>query len=135
MSAPSALHEDRVRTLQTLATLAGFTLSGGLLGGTRPDVLGLDVDRRRVLVGDAKATESAGTYSTRLRLTSYFRAANRWHGRGFEVAALLCVPSDLSDHWLRLLLKTAKIAGAEPVPLPSLDLGNGESLVSVTIHP
>jgi hypothetical protein len=95
----------------------------------------VDVDRRRVLVADAKATESPGTYSTRLRLTSYFRAANRWHGWDFEIAALLCVPSYLSDYWLGLLLKTAAIAGAEAVPLPSLDLGNGESLVSVTIHP
>jgi hypothetical protein len=134
VTAPSALHEQRVRTLQAIGDLAGFVDTSRLDQGNRPDVFQVNVARGRLLVGDAKASESPGIYATKLRLVGYLRAMLPWHRAGFEIAIILCVPSRDADRWLRLLIDSARVVGLGPVRPCDIDLVDGESVVSVIIE-
>jgi len=134
VTAPSVLHEERVRTLRTVGNLAGFPLTSRLTDDDWPDVFLVDLPHLRVFVGDAKVTESPGTYATKLRLASYFRASIRWHHLGFQIAVILCVRSGDAGRWLQLLLSTAVVVGLRAGQSSVVDLDDGESLVSVTVE-
>lgn len=134
MTAPTGLHESRVATIRSALRLAGFTPDEPFDTNSRPDVVGVDHHRHRIVIADAKASESAGTYATRIRLADYFRAADRWREAGFEVAALMCVPAESASRWLELLVSAAALAGLPARNSPTVDLGNGDAFVTVTIE-
>ncbi len=75
MSAPTPIHEDRARALESLADLAGFTNELAWEASLLPDVLRFSSRHRALFVGDAKATETAGATATFDRLARYVGAA------------------------------------------------------------
>lgn len=75
MSAPTVVHEERARALGSLADLAGFGDELAWEASVRPDVLRFSIRHRALFVGDAKATETAGTTGTLDRLGRYVHAA------------------------------------------------------------
>jgi len=101
---PSAAHEARVRTLATLATLAGHVVEiDALPDGGRPDVLLVRPGDHSVFIGDAKATETPGNAETAQRLvryTAFLRAYVRAGGSG---VVALAVPTQDPYGWLRVL--------------------------------
>jgi hypothetical protein len=114
---PSSEHEGRVAVLDTLAVLAGFATDARprvLPDGSRPDVLRVDQLRRRIFIGDGKASETPGREETRRRLRHYAAWGVRASGYG-EVTLALCVgrPSD-AGRWatlLRDLSRETKVRG------------------------
>ncbi len=114
MSAPSLLHEHRVQLLASLADLATCTASARLDPGLLPDVVRADHRHRRLLVGDGKATETAGCAATARRLTRYSRASVPWARAGYTVRLVLC--HDLhTDGWSGVLRRAAAAAGLQVV--------------------
>jgi len=88
---PSPVHESRVELLRSLGILLGYlkTPAPALPDGSEPDLFQFDPDRHRLLIGDAKATETPGNGATRLRLRHYVTWARR-HGTNGDVTLLLC---------------------------------------------
>lgn len=101
---PSLLHESRVETLATLATLSGFDSGPDTLpGGARPDVLLLRADDGAMFVGDAKATETPGNAETYERLSHYADCLATWVTAGTTGVLALAVDAADAYGWLRVL--------------------------------
>jgi hypothetical protein len=101
---PSQLHEARVETLVTLATLSGFESGPDVLpAGSRPDVLLLRAGDRAIFLGDAKATETPGNRETYERLAGYTDFLASWIGIGRPGVLALAVDSGDAYRWLRTL--------------------------------
>ncbi len=101
---PSQLHEARVETLATLATLTGFENGPDVLpGGARPDVLLLRARDGVVFIGDAKATETPGNAETYERLGRYANFLTTWVERGLSGILALAVNVADADGWLWVL--------------------------------
>lgn len=77
MSAPTAAHERRLATLETLAVLAGYA-EPAELPGVLPDVL--LARGGSLFLGEAKATETPDSVAARERLARYVRQLHRWRG-------------------------------------------------------
>ncbi len=71
VGAPSRTHESRVRDLETLAALAGYTEPAALAWRLRPDVVRACPRNGALFLGDAKDTETPGCMATRARLRWY----------------------------------------------------------------
>jgi hypothetical protein len=115
MSAPSPEHEERVRVLEAVAMLAGFTGAIAFNPPLEPDVFRVDFKRHRVFVGDAKATETAGSHATKARLMRYARATLSWCAGGAD--AVLAVAHSQPHHsheWLDALEEVVARAGLWP---------------------
>lgn len=110
MTGPTVIHEDRVATIETMAALAGCTSRGHLDRRTVPDVVRVDYLGRRLLVGDAKASETAGCSETHRRLRQYFVLATSWLVRGYSVRVALCHSPPIGA-WHRGLEADAKVSG------------------------
>ena len=90
MSAPSSAHEQRVRTFETVAVLAGVTVPVAIGPECLPDLALASADGTVLLVGDAKATETPGCSATARRLTRYLRAVRPLVERGVVVRLAVC---------------------------------------------
>lgn len=118
---PSLLHEGRVETLRTLATLGGFEYGPSvLLDGSRPDVLRLRVSDGSLFVGDAKATETAGNSETYERLGRYVEFIATWTQRRCGGIFTLVVDKPDAFGWLRTVRALAQEHHGGPVPQPDL---------------
>lgn len=124
---PSLLHEARVETLETLATLGGFEYGPNvLLDGSRPDVLRLRPSDGSLFVGDAKATETPGNTETYERLGRYIEFIATWTQRGCGGIFTLAVDAPDAFRWLRTVraLTREHHGGSLPAPdLVNLDFG------------
>lgn len=90
MSAPSELHETRVDLLLALAMLAGLTIPTQIDPLRIPDVARRSPDGRRLLLADAKATESPRCRETARRLAAYLRCCRPYVAEGIQVRLALC---------------------------------------------
>lgn len=98
---PSQLHEARVETLATLATLGGFESGPDVLpAGSRPDVLLLRARDSAAFVGDAKATETPGNSETYARLAGYANFLADWISIGRPGVFALAVDAVDAYRWL-----------------------------------
>jgi hypothetical protein len=116
MSAPSDIHELLVERLVTLADLMGFTLRSAraLPDGSRPDVLRRDYWRRRLFVGDAKATEWPDGEAWR-RITGYASWLEAYSLAGGPGLLLIATPSsDMAGAWSEALATLPLAAAATP---------------------
>lgn len=68
-------HSSGCALLHTMATLCGYVciLPRGFPDGSMPDVIHVNVERRGLFIGDAKASETPGNSETAVRLTRYVR--------------------------------------------------------------
>ncbi len=96
MSAPSQAHEDRVDTLRSVASLAGFHCDVTVGDALVPDLARMSTASRALFVGDAKATESSGCSATNARLQRYLRAADANIGR-YRAILLVIAHGDIDD--------------------------------------
>jgi hypothetical protein len=94
VSAPSQEHEDRRELLEAIAVLAGFSVRTRLGPGLEPDVVRVDLQRRRLFVADAKATEQPHESATSKRFERYVHEARRWSRAGFVVTLAICHGGD-----------------------------------------
>lgn len=124
MAGPSAAHEERVGALETLAALAGFSASADLGPGLIPDVVRLDAARRRLFIGDAKATESSRCTATRTRLASYLSEARLWRLAGADVLFTLAHGAPArADRWLNTVEAVLADAGLDVAAVGSAGIG------------
>lgn len=105
---PSILHESRVGTLDALARLAGCGRTVELDRHLHPDVVRSDWGGRRLFVGEAKATETAGCQATARRLRRYLRSVRSWQDAGFDVRLAVCGGD---QKWVDRLLTLAAQVG------------------------
>lgn len=68
---PSLTHEARVRSLETLADVAGFCLPMSLADGRRPDVVRRPLLGEGLFIGEAKYTEGPTDQGSLDRLRAY----------------------------------------------------------------
>lgn len=114
MSAPSELHERRVRLLCDLADLSGYTLDVAAHTSLRPDVCRLHRHASSILLADAKATESPANRATRRRLLRYAMASRLWTDAGLEVALGACHDPETRGAWSDALVSCLAGAGRRP---------------------
>lgn len=118
---PSLLHESRVETLETLATLGGFEYGPNvLLDGSRPDVLRLRPRDSSLFIGDAKATETPGNTETYERLGRYVAFIATWTQRGCSSLFTLAVDTPDAFGWLRTVRALAQEHHGGALPQPDL---------------
>lgn len=134
MSAPTAQHESRVDTLAALADLAGYTVDVRLDGQLNPDVTRLHRSSPRLLVADAKATESPDARATRARLTGYAERCASWRRAGFEVSLAVCHGEDQAGAWQACLGVVASLARVGPCTTTCRPI-DGTTWVSLTTFP
>lgn len=107
---PSRDHQERLAALVTIARLAGLQTEVQLFGGTLfPDVAFADFRRRRLLVGDAKATEGPNDREAIGRLRRYFRALRKPSQDGFDIRIAVCAGSRAVE-WRSCLLDLSREA-------------------------
>src|SRR5579862_1708425 len=111
MTAPSVIHERRLETLDTAAVLAGCLLTVTIEVGQIPDVARADLGRRRLFIGDAKASETQGNFETLRRLRRYARAATAWADAGYTVRLGICHGPEAAADWRPTLHAIAVQAG------------------------
>ncbi len=124
MSAPSTGHERRRRLLDNTAALAGLTAPLGLGAGLEPDVARRHPGAPRVLVGDAKDTETAGCSATARRLRGYAAALIGPVRAGTRARLVLAVPPaspPTMTAWLALLQDVTRLLPATPPEHARLD--------------
>lgn len=134
--APSSEHERRVRLLDAVGALAGFSAFGRFGCDRQPDVVRVDLRGARVFVGDAKATETAGITATRMRIAGYARALRSWRAAGFDVWVVLCAgPSTHSalDAWAEMLTTIFGVPASSAALGLSEGTGVEDHLVAVKI--
>ncbi len=99
--------------------------------GTAPDVLRWRLSDGLILVGEAKATETAGCAATRGRLRGYLDWATH-PGRDHE--ALVAVCHDHAGHTWQTLLAGLCLSGGLPGPTSGcLELGERDALSWVVV--
>lgn len=104
MVAPSFDHERRLLFVESMADLLGCTTPTLLGGQCRPDVVRMDIHRGRLLVGDAKDTETPSRAATRRRFQRYAQAASAWGHVGFVVLFAICHDRRWeAERWVELL--------------------------------
>jgi hypothetical protein len=133
MTAPTPEHVERVALLDTLAQLAGCRSRTLLAPSLFPDLVRVDLVRRRLLVGDAKAVETSACYETHRRLRRYFRAVRRWLDNGFTVRVTLCHPLPSAEDWRRRLAGDAHAAGLSVLSSGSRVIGGSDALSWVDV--
>lgn len=130
--APSLEHERRRELLDSLALLAGCSQRVATLpDGTVPDVLRWRPSDGLILVGEAKATETAGCASTRGRLRGYLGwAAHSGRNHG----ALVAVCHDhAGDTWRTVLAGLCDSSGLPDPTSGCLALGERDALSWVVV--
>lgn len=133
MSAPSELHERRVRLLCDLADLSGYTLDVAAYTGLRPDVCRLHHRASSIFMADAKATECPGDAATRRRLVRYAMATRLWIGSGIQVAFGACHDPDARGAWRETLVSCLGVAGQRATRLTYAVLDDHTAVSMVTI--
>jgi len=117
VSAPGERHEALVYGLGTLAALMGFTLphDGRLPDGARPDVLREDLWRRRLFIGDAKASEwPEGIVLQRVSGYAVWMEAHRLAG-GTGMLLIATPMSHMAAAWVKALAELPLARVATPV--------------------
>lgn len=102
---PSERHERRVEILAGLAQLTGHHADlGAWPDDTIPDVLRADLSRRRIYVGDAKASEYPGNRDTVARLSGYVAWLAVAVRAGAMASLMLCAPGQQeAEGWGRVV--------------------------------
>jgi hypothetical protein len=131
---PGPLHEERVRTLEALATLAGFLTEIPVLpDGRMPDVVRMCTRRRGLFLGEAKASESPGDQAALARLFRYVAWWQRVGRRGPALLVVCCGMQD-SGRWASSL--TALVTEAGSSALANMEsLGEDDALVWLATSP
>jgi len=99
--------------LETVATLAGFTLPLPLPDGTIPDVSRVCPYTGAVFIGDAKQSEHPQNPTTLGRLERYMRWLSRRRPNAVPDFFCVCHPLHHRERWLpvlELLAETASVA-------------------------
>jgi hypothetical protein len=120
--------------LAALADLAGYTVDVRLDGHLKPDVSRLHQSSPRLLVADAKATESPHDRATRARLTGYAERCASWRRAGFEVSLAVCHGEDHAGAWQACLRSVSSIARLGPCTATRRSI-DGTTWVSTTTFP
>ena len=122
-------HDERAEVLRTVAVLAGYTTPTQLGELLIPDVVLLDLRRRRLLVGDAKDTETPGNQQTGDRLARYAAAARSWAAAGFAVRLAVChgLPARPAS-WVGLLLAVGRRAAWHVLDVGAMPVDVGTAL-------
>jgi hypothetical protein len=108
---PGPVHEGRVRTLEALATLAGFlTEVTGLPDGRRPDVVRICTRRQGLFLGEAKAGEGPKDQEAVARLARYVAWWQRARRRGPALLVVCCGRRD-GRRWAAALTALAAELG------------------------
>lgn len=102
MAAPSRRHEARRSMLETVATLAGFTVPLRLPDGMCPDVCRCSPVTAAILIGDAKHTEPPGDLYSLGRLERYMRWLRHTSAGGPDFFCV-CHPAFLQEGWVGVL--------------------------------
>jgi hypothetical protein len=115
---PGLLHERRRHLLDDMASLMAFPPATdpmlALPDGSIPDVLRIDIYRRRLFIGDAKDVETPGNTATRRRLSHYVLWACAATRKGFDVVVAICHGRQWEAlDWARTLNTLARSAGVE----------------------
>ena len=134
MSRPSPLHEERLRLLEDLADLAGYTVGVDLYASLRPDVVRLHHSASSLLVADAKATEDPADSATRSRLQRYASAAQAWVNVGVDVALAVCHGPDPARRWLASTIAIAAAAGRPVRGTSCTDLDDDNAVTWVALR-
>lgn len=136
MAAPSPTHEERKAILDAVATLAGFILPWRLElpDGSRPDVARTSRCTSGIFLGDAKATESPGTWATTTRLITYGRWVHAAATEGGLAVLALCTNVRNSRAWSRTLVVVGSACGDRDPMIEVVDLSSC-SIVSWTCAP
>jgi hypothetical protein len=95
--------------LRAMGMLAGCVMTTRLDTQLAPDVVLTDLRHRRLFVGDAKATETAGCAATSRRLRRYVRATTAWRSSRYVVRVAICTAP--SHEWRAALLAAVRDAG------------------------
>ena len=111
MSAPSELHEMRVRQLETMATLGGYTRDVQVYRGERPDLARLNMTHLGLLLGDAKASEGPMDHRSQARLHAYLVSAQLWLRAGFTASLVICHGADPTASWGTVLRRLGQATG------------------------
>lgn len=111
MSAPSDLHEVRVGLLSDLATLSGYSVEVHIACVLRPDISRIQRACPRLLIADAKASESPSNTETRLRLRRYATAAWPWLTARNSVDFAICHDPDPAEQWVQCLREVVESVG------------------------
>jgi hypothetical protein len=127
VSRPGPVHEGRVRTLEALATLAGFlTAVPHLPDGRTPDVVRISTSRRGLFLGEAKASEGPGDREALARLARY---VIWWEQADRKGPALLVVCCDQLDRerWASVLSALAAEVN-HPAVAQAASLGGDDAI-------
>lgn len=134
VSRPGPVHEGRVRTLETLATLAGFlTAVPRLPDGRTPDVVRISTSCRGLFLGEAKASEGPGDREALARLARY---VIWWQQACRKGPALLVVCCDQLDRrrWASVLSALAAEVN-EPIMAQAELLGRDDAIAWLASSP
>src|SRR5579875_789477 len=131
---PGPVHEERVRTLEALATLAGFlTELPGLPDGRRPDVVRVCVRHRRLFLGEAKDSEGPGDQEALTRLMRYV-AWSQEAGRHGSALLVVCCGRSSARRWASALTALA-YEGGSPEAAYTEPLGRDDALAWLATSP
>jgi hypothetical protein len=124
-------HEERVKLLDSLATLLGATTQlRALPDGKRPDVLRVSLQSRLLFVGEAKDSERATATEAMVRLSHYLPwIVSHARGGGTSILALCCAPRE-SAAWSVAIIQLAAEAGWPDCPTAIRPMGSRATVVS-----
>jgi hypothetical protein len=111
---PSTVHEEGVKTLDTMASLLGCCerLSKGLPDGRQPDVARLDRRRQILFIGEAKHSEYPESTATKTRLTRYVQWLRAYVSRGrFGIIAICFSRREDAPIWLSAVTSVSSDVG------------------------
>lgn len=129
---PSPQHEARRATLETIATLAGFTVTLPFPHGAIPDVSRVSIPSGSVFVGEAKHSENANDLRAISRIETYMRWLSHPRPRTRPDLVCVCHPIQHSTGWLSALETIADAVGANRIAGGSAVLSHDAVLTWIT---
>lgn len=115
-----------------MGILAGCRSVVQLESALRPDVVLANRSLRRLFLGDAKATETAGCGYTCRRLRRYLRAVAPWSAAGYDIRLAICAPIGSGD-WQATLTSSARSVGIKILRNGSTDIGTDSEVAWIDI--
>lgn len=129
---PSRQHEARRSTLETIATLAGFTVPLPFPHGVIPDVSRISLWSGSIFVGEAKQSEDANDLKAIGRIETYMRWLSYPRHRVHPDLLCVCHPIHHGARWLPALESIADAVGANRVSGGTTVLAYDAALTWVT---
>ena len=81
----------------------------------------------RLVIADAKDTETAGCFATRHRLLRYCEAARKWGNSGYTIRVAICHGAQ-TGNWIRTLTSVVSQAGLKVIDRGVLTLDAHETV-------